>query len=279
MALNLAVVGQKSPALTFEYDWKAPVLYALGVGATDEELDLLYEGRGPKVLPSFAVVPGLQAIGGVFGALGADLTRVLHGEQQIVLHRPIPPSGKLSTVAEVTAIYDKGKSAVALIAARSSDSGGPLFDNVFTIFVRGEGGFGGERGPEAPKADPPDRAPDFEISETTERRQALLYRLSGDLNPLHADPAFAKMAGFERPILHGLCTYGYACRAVLRGAGGGEVARLRSLGARFTGVVMPGDTLTTRGWNGDDGRCLLTTSTQDGRVVLSSAIATLAPAR
>jgi acyl dehydratase len=278
MSLNLKLVGQKSAPIEFNYTWKDAVLYALGVGAKADELDFLYEGRGPKVLPTFAVVPSFASMIAVSADLGANPVMIVHGEQSIRLHRPIPPEGKLSTTSEVKGIYDKGKGALCVVEAKTVDEkGAPLFDNVFSIFVRGAGGFGGERGPEAVKADPPaDRAPDFEVVEATTPEQALLYRLSGDLNPLHADPGFAKMAGFDRPILHGLCTFGHAGRAILRGAAGGDPTRLVGFSARFAGVVFPGDTLTTRGWRIEANRYVVTTSTQDGRVVLSNAVAELA---
>jgi acyl dehydratase len=278
MAINLGIVGKKSEAIEFSYTWKDAVLYALGVGGKIDELDYLYEGRGPKVLPTFAVVPSFTSMIHVVGELGANPMMILHGEQKIALHRPIPSSGKLRTVSEVKGIYDKGKGALVVVDARSVDEKGePVFDNTFSIFVRGEGGFGGDRGPEAVKADPPARAPDFEIVEATSKEQALLYRLSGDLNPLHADPNFSKMGGFDRPILHGLCTFGHAGRAILRGACGGDAAKLRGFGARFAGVVFPGDTLTTRGWKTEKaGEYVVTVSTQDNRVVLSNAIAEVA---
>jgi acyl dehydratase len=230
------------------------------------------------VLPTFAVVPSFNAMITVVGDLGANPMMILHGEQKIILHRPIPPSAKLATTSEVKGIYDKGKGALVVVEARTSDDKGePVFDNVFSIFVRGEGGFGGERGPEAVKADPPaGRAPDFEVTEATTREQALLYRLSGDVNPLHADPNMAKLGGFDRPILHGLCTFGHAGRAILRGVCGGDATRLRSFGARFSGVVFPGDTLTTRGWKTADGTYVVTTTTQENKVVLSNAIAEVA---
>jgi acyl dehydratase len=227
------------------------------------------------VLPTFAVVPSFSAMIAVAGDLGVNPMMILHGEQKILLHRPIPPNGVLKTVSEVKGIYDKGKGALVVVEARTVDEKSePVFDNVFSIFVRGEGGFGGERGPEAVKADPPARAPDFEIAEPTTHEQALLYRLSGDVNPLHADPQMAKLGGFDRPILHGLCTFGHAGRAILRGACGGDAQRLKSFGARFSGVVFPGDTLTTRGWD-MGGQWFITTSTQEGKVVLSNAVAEL----
>jgi acyl dehydratase len=275
MAIKLDLVGKKSDPIPFAYNWKDVVLYALGVGGKVDELDFLYEGRGPKVLPTFAVVPSFTSMIAVAGDLGANPMMILHGEQKIILHRPIPSSGKLATTSEVKGIYDKGKGALVVVEAKTTDDKNePLFDNVFSIFVRGEGGFGGERGPEAVKADPPaGAAPDFEVVEATTREQALLYRLSGDVNPLHADPNMAKFGGFDRPILHGLCTYGHAGRAILRGACGGDPAKLRSFGARFAGVVFPGDTLTTRGWKTGDGKYVVTVTTQEGKVVLSNAIA------
>jgi acyl dehydratase len=273
MAINLALVGKTSDPIPFHYTWKDTVLYALGVGGKIDELDYLYEGKGPKVLPTFAVVPSFMSMITVAGNLGANPMMILHGEQKIILHRSIPPEAKLSTISEVKAIYDKGKGALVVVEARTSDDKNqPVFDNVFSIFVRGEGGFGGERGPEAQKADPPARAPDFEISEATQREQALLYRLSGDLNPLHANPDMSKLGGFDRPILHGLCTYGHAGRAILKGACGGDPTRLKSFAARFSGVVFPGDTLTTRGWK-ESGHWIVTTSTQENKVVLSNALA------
>ena len=278
MAIKMDLVGKKSAPIRHEYGWKDCVLYALGVGAKADELDYLFEMNGPKVLPTFAVVPSFNALISVAGDLGANPMMILHGEQKIILHRPIPPNGQFSTVAEVKGIYDKGKGALVLVEARTSDEKNePVFDNLFSIFVRGEGGFGGERGPEALKADPPEgKAPDFSFSEPTAGEQALLYRLSGDLNPLHASPQFAKMGGFDRPILHGLCTYGFAGRAVLKHACGGDPRRLKTFAARFAGVVFPGDTLTTQGWQIEPGRWVVQVKTQEGKIVLSNALAEVA---
>jgi acyl dehydratase len=273
MALKMDVIGKPSSPITHGYSWKDTVLYALGVGAKVSELDFLFEGQGPKVVPSFAVVPSFSAMIEVLTRVEANLMMVVHGEQKIVLHRPIPPGGQLSTVAVVKGIYDKGKGASILVTAETRDEQGePVFDNSFTIFVRGEGGFGGERGPEAVKADPLPRPADFSITETTAPEQALLYRLSGDVNPLHASPSFAKAAGFERPILHGLCTYGFATRAIVAGACGGDPARLKSFGARFAGTVLPGDTLTTSGWQVEPGSWIIETKVGE-RTVLSNATA------
>lgn len=278
MSIKLELLGQRSAPVPFDYTWRDVVLYALGVGATPDELDFLLELRGPRVLPTFAVVPSFFSMVGIAGDLGANLMMVVHGEQKIVLHRPIPPGGRLTTVSEVKAIHDKGKGAVVVVEAATRDEKGEhLFDNVFSIFVRGAGGFGGERGPEAQKIDPPTgRPPDFTLSQTTRPEQALLYRLSGDINPLHADPAFARLGGFDRPILHGLCTFGFAGRALIHGACGGDEQRLRSFAARFSAPVFPGDTLNTRGWRRDDGTVVLSVTTQDGRQVLANAVAEVA---
>jgi acyl dehydratase len=278
MAIKLDLVGKKSDAIPFSYTWRDTVLYALGVGAKADELDYLYEGRGPKVLPTFAVVPSFTSMITVAGDLGANPMMILHGEQKIIVHKQIAPNARLMTTSEVKNIYDKGKGALVVVEANTVDEKGErVFDNVFSIFVRGEGGFGGERGPEAVKADPPaGKAPDFEVVEATTKEQALLYRLSGDINPLHADPNMAKFGGFDRPILHGLCTFGHAGRAIIKGACGGDATKLKSFGARFAGVVFPGDTLTTRGWKDGDNRYVVTVSTQENKIVLSNAVAEIA---
>ncbi len=275
MAMVLDRVGQKSAPVKHTYGWKDVVCYALGVGAKLDELDCLFEKDGPKVLPTFAVVPAWPALEEAAASTGADPTKLLHGEHKIRLHRPIAPSGELETVAQVTGIYDKGKGALVTIHATTFDGKGePAFDNWFSAFVRGEGGFGGDRGPEALRADPPEgKAPDFSLTERTLPEQAALYRLSGDLNPLHISPQFAKKGGFDRPILHGLCTYGFAGRALLRHACGGDEKKLKSFAARFAGVVFPGDALTTEGWNIGPGTWVLRTRTQDGRVVLANSVA------
>lgn len=278
-ALDLGLVGKPGRPFELTYTWRDCVLYALGVGARlPDELPFLYEQRGPAVLPTFAVVPSFPAMADVLAQARADFSRVLHGEQSITLHRPIPAHGKLTTTATITGIYDKGKAALIVVACRTVDAQGThLFDNVSSIFLRGDGGFGGDRGPAPRDASPPEgRAPDFEVTEPTTPEQAALYRLSGDYNPLHIDPAVAGLMGFDRPILHGLCTYGHAGRAVLRHACGGEPARFRSLSARFSGVVMPGDALTTRGWRTAPGTYVIQVTRPDGAVVLGNAVAEVA---
>jgi acyl dehydratase len=279
-ALDLAQVGVPGRPFEHGYTWKDCVLYALGVGARlPDELPFLYEQRGPRVLPTFAVVPAFPCMVDALARVRASFAHALHGEQTIVLHRPIPPQGTLSTTATVTGIYDKGKGALVAIECRTVDAQGtPLFDSLWSIFMRGAGGFGGERGPAAREVELPARAPDFEVTETTSPEQAALYRLSGDINPLHIAPEVARAVGFERPILHGLCTYGHAGRALVRHACDGDVARLRSFSARFSGVVLPGDALTTRGWRADDGTHIVQVTRGDGAVVLSHGVAEVTPA-
>jgi acyl dehydratase len=279
MGINRDLVGKKSDPLTFQYGWKDAILYALSVGAKETELDFLVETRGPKVLPTFAVVPSFQALIQVVSNLGlANPLKALHGEQKVILHRPIPPEGKLTTVAEIKGIYDKGKGALVVVEAKTNDDKRePVFDNIFSIFCVGEGGFGGDRGPEAQIPEPPaGKAPDFKVTEASSREQALLYRLNGDFNPLHAEPQMAKMVGYPRPILHGLATFGFAGRAVLASACGGDLKKLHSFGARFAKPVFPGDTLTTEGWQVGTGQYAVRVVTQDGTPVLTNGLAEIA---
>jgi acyl dehydratase len=278
--LDLTQVGKPGRSFEHTYTWKDCVLYALGVGARlPDELPFLYEGRGPLVLPTFAVVPAMPSMADAMARARVSFAHVLHGEQRIILHRSIPPQGTLVTTATITGIYDKGKAALVLVECHTVDAQGtPLFDTVWSLFVRGAGGFGGERGPAARDVErPAGRPPEFQVTEATAPEQAALYRLSGDLNPLHIEPEFARGLGFERPILHGLCTYGIAGRAILRHACGGDPARLRSFTARFSGVVLPGDTLTTRGWRtdatGGPATHVIEVTRADGTPVLTHGVA------
>ncbi|MFJ7082064.1 MaoC/PaaZ C-terminal domain-containing protein [Streptomyces griseus] len=253
-----------------EIDWnhKDVQLYHLGLGAgipaTDpDELRYTLESR-LQVLPSFATVAGAGTA--AFGGMGAqgidvDLAAVLHGGQSVRVHRPIPVTGRAVQTSKVAAVYDKGKAAVIVLRTEAADDDGPLWTNDAQIFVRGEGGFGGERGP-SDRLAPPDRDPDRTVERTIREDQALLYRLSGDWNPLHADPAFAELAGFDRPILHGLCTYGMTLKAVADTLLDGDVSRIAAYRTRFAGVVFPGETLRIRMWT-EDGRVRVTVTAAD----------------
>jgi len=264
------------------WDHDRVILYHLGIGAgakpTDpNELEYCYE-RKLKVLPSFGVIPVFSALGSIAAIPGVQINfaLVLHGEQAIEIHKPLPPAAKIKSSARVAGIYDKGKAALIVleVASREADSGAPLFTNRFSIFARGEGGFGGDSGPKA-TIEAPDRKPDFEVESATLPQQALLYRLSGDKNPLHADPEFAKLGGFDRPILHGLCSYGVVCKAVVDAALGGDVTKVAGYAARFAGVVFPGETLVTSMWR-DGGRILVSAKTKErGTPVITNSAVTL----
>lgn len=257
------------------------ILYHLGVGAgvgkaTDaKELEYTYE-RNLKVLPSFAVIPVFGAIGGMNSVPGIDinLMMVLHGEQEVIIHRPIPTAAKVESAAKVAGIYDKGKAALIVMDVETKEVGGqPLFTNRFTIFARGEGGFGGEPGPKTAN-EAPSRAPDAVVESPTAPHQALLYRLSGDKNPLHCDPDFAKMAGFDTPILHGLCSFGVVCKAVVDKMLDGAVEKVAGYGARFAGVVFPGETIVTSMWK-EGNKIIIAAKTKerDTPVISNSALA------
>ncbi|MCK4178167.1 MaoC/PaaZ C-terminal domain-containing protein [Aciditerrimonas ferrireducens] len=266
--LSTAVVGRTFDPVTVRWKPEDVMLYALGVGATPEaELDFLYEGRGPKVLPTYGVIPGMRALGGLVGAVALDFLKVLHGEQGIVCHRPLPPEGTASVTGRIEAVWDKGSAAVVVVAAEVADEHGPLCTTRSSLFVRDAGGFGGERGPSGGPA-APERPPDHVHQTTTGPAQAALYRLSGDRNPLHIDPEVAKAAGFDRPFLHGLCTYGIVGRAVLAAACEGDPARFGGLEGRFAERVYPGDTVTTELWELDEGQLAVRARTPAG-VVLS----------
>ncbi len=269
--VDLSVIGKKTKPVIFEYTWKDVVLYALGVGASAEDLDFVYEGTpgGLKVLPSFCVVPAIRAYPNVGDRV--DFSRFLHGEQTIRLSGPLPPEGRFLVVGEVTDIYDKRKAAVYHIhVSGRTEDGSHSFDTYWVNFYVGAGGFGGDPGPKSEIVNPPkDTEADCTISNKVPENQAALYRLSGDLNPLHLVPDFARQGGFDRPILHGLCTYGFAVRAIVNGVLDGQVERLKGFRARFSSVVYPGDTLTTRCWI-RNGKVIAQVETERG-VALSNA--------
>ena len=263
-----------------EFSWTSSdiQLYHLGLGAGADPMDareLRYlVDDTPQVLPTFGNVavsfhvtepPKVQ-----FPGIDIELSKVLHASEAVSVPGPIPTSGTAKSVQRFTEIWDKGKAAVIVSESTVTDpSGTVLWTTKRSIFARGEGGFGGERGP-ASSNELPDRAPDIEIALPTLPQQALLYRLCGDRNPLHSDPAFAAAAGFDRPILHGQCTYGIGCKAIVDNVLDGDVSRVASYGARFAGVVFPGETLQANIWK-EDGKFIgvLTAPSRDNAVVLS----------
>lgn len=272
-------LGATFAPTSYEWDERDVILYHLGIGAgnpptSDSELRYTYEGD-LQVLPSFGTIPPFGTMMGLGSVDGFDinLAQVLHGEQEIELTEPVSDTGSVNQVGKVSAIYDKGKGALVVLEIESSDvnSGKVLFVNRSSIFLRGEGGFGGDPGPPAPNG-PPDTEPDVVVESATMPQQALLYRMSsGDLNPLHADPGFAMFAGFERPILHGLCTYGIALKAVADTVLDGDPSGISTYRARFSGVVYPGETVVTSIWETGDGILFAAETAERGEPVLTSA--------
>lgn len=248
MAFHREVIGKDFGPHEFSYGWKDVALYALASGATTDELDLLLETRGPKVLPTFSVVVALKPLHEALTQLGGNILTLVHGAQKCVIHRPLSPEGKLFTTCKVTGLYDKGKGALAYYLTKTvDDAGKPVFDTEWQIFYRGEGGFGGEKGPETPSYEvPAGQAPAHVVEMPTSPTQALLYRIaSNDLNPIHSDPQVASSVGFPKPILHGLATFAHAGRAVVQKLCGGDPDRLTQIEGRFSKPVFPGDTIVT----------------------------------
>jgi acyl dehydratase len=273
--------GARLPDSESAYTQEQVILYHLGLGAgenaTDpKELEYTYE-KNLKVLPSFAVIPAFGSMGGIGNIPGLqfNLALLLHGEQETILHEPLPTAAKLVTGAHIPEIYDKGKAALVILEseAKDAESGKPLFTNRFSLFIRGEGGFGGDSGPKAGNQ-APDRAPDGVIERKTLPQQALIYRLSGDKNPLHADPEFAKMGGFDKPIIHGLCSYGITCKAIVDEVLGGDVSRVSRYQARFAGVAFPGETYRVKYWKDGDQRILVEAESveRDAKIITNAVI-------
>lgn len=276
-------VGADLQGGSFSWTDADVILYNLGIGAGDpptspDELKYAYEAD-LKAVPAFGTIPPFEimmSVGSVEG-LDLDLASTLHGDQSLTVHSPIPTSGTVTQIGRIMDVYDKGRGALIVVEVESrlDKTGEPLFTNRSGIYVRGEGGFGGDTGPPASNR-APDRGPDHVVESATLPQQALLYRMaSGDKNPLHADPGFASFAGFERPILHGLCTYGIVNKAVVESALGGEPDRVGTYTARFTGHVFPGETLVTRIWEEDDSYLIAAATRERGKTVLANAAITV----
>jgi len=273
MALDHSLIGV--PSEPHERSWTSAdaLLYAIAVGAglgdPLNELEFTTEntaGIEQQVLPTFGVLVAAARTGRSLGTF--DRAKLVHAEQAFELRRPLPAAGTARVTSTVTGIYDKGSGALVVSenAAVDAATGEPLLSSTTSAFIRGEGGFGGDRGP-GESWTRPERDPDLRVTQPTRPEQALLYRLTGDRNPLHTDPKFAARGGFATPILHGLCTYGFTGRALLHGVCGGDPARFGSMSGRFSHPVLPGETLVTSIWR-DDGGALFQTAKKDGTVVI-----------
>ena len=273
--LDLSIIDRTYEPPPFEYDWKQCATYALGVGAGHQDLKYLWEGSPDFfVLPSFAVLPTMPIVMRALRDIRADFRTLVHGAQTIRTHGLIPREGILRSTGRVSEVQDKGKGAVVIIETETSDdSGRPIVDTKWMIFCRGQGGFGGPRGEssEILKAIDSEK-PLFQTTMKTSFEQALLYRLSGDLNPLHVDPALAEKVGFRAPILHGLCTYGFATRAIVEELCGGEPNRFRSFSARFSQEVYPGDSLEIKAFKTLEKNRFRLSATVGERTVLSNGL-------
>ena len=285
MPINPDSVGATSEPVESSWNSYDCLLYALGVGAgvtspTDFELEFTTENTSnteQKALPTNCVVLGGGLGGdGIMAKLGDfDPALLVHGEQGIKLHKPLPVEATVLSTGKIAGIYDKGKAALVVLETEAVDASdnSPLFTNIISLFLRGEGGFGGERGPSADDSKKrPERDPDDIVSYTTRLDQALLYRLNGDRNPLHTDPAFSSLGGFETPILHGLCTYGFTGRGLLHSVCGSDPARFLSMDGRFSSPVLPGETLDIKIWK-ESGEAFFQTCVGD-RIVLDNGYMT-----
>jgi acyl dehydratase len=279
MPLNPAAVGAVGDVRTMSWTSKDALLYAVGIGAGQNDLPFTTENTKEVqqvVFPTFAVVAGSGTTSQGKSAMAEigtfNWAMLVHGSQAITLHRPIPVEAEATVQDKVVAMYDKGKAAVVVTEAETKlKTGELLWTTRSSVFIRGEGGWDGERGPSGPQNEPPAKAPDHEVTLQTSPDQAFVYRLSGDRNPLHTDPSFAAIGGFDRPILHGLCSYGFTGRALLGALCNNDVTKFKHIEGRFSSPVMPGDALTVRMWNIGAGETVFTTSVGD-RVVIDQGL-------
>ncbi len=273
MPLNPDAVGTTSEPTEVSWTSKDTLLYAVGIGAGVDELAFTTEntaGVDQLVFPTYPVVLG--GGGSVMRDIGTfNPAMLVHGQQAVTLHRQIPVEGTASVVGTLVAMYDKGKAAVVVTESTATMDGMPLYTTRSSAFIRGEGGWGGERGPSGPVNEAPERDPDHVVTYQTSPDQALVYRLSGDRNPLHSDPSFAAMGGFDRPILHGLCSYGFTGRALLHTLCNSDPVRFHHVEARFASPVFPGEALTVRMWDLSPTEAVFTTSVDD-RVVIDQGL-------
>ena len=274
MALNLETVGKVWGPYEFSYTDRDLIIYALGIGFAKESLEYVYEGaKDFKAFPTYGVILPSNAGAQAFLSTKANFAMVVHGEQALQIHNPLPRSATVFTSACLEGIYDKESGAAIVMRLETKDkSGNPLCTNWMTAFVRGAGGFGGAAQPKKEIPAVPAKDPDFVFEGPTGIDQAALYRMSGDLNPLHIDPAVAKAVGFKEPILHGLCTYGVVCRRFVKEVFQGDSGKLKSYSARFSSPVIPGETLQIKVWEARPNLFLLEVYNTKGEAVLRNGV-------
>lgn len=281
--ISSALVGSPLEPINVSWGPDHTQLYALAVGADpfdENDLQYAYEGRGPKVLPLYPVVKVAEIMAGALANVNVDRAMILHGEQAIKIRRPLPPTFNGTAKGTISQVWDKGKAAVLGVNTVFEDANGPLVEMDISIFVRGAGGFGGERGPSAKDTAvaAPDRAPDVIKEYTVAQNQAALYRLCGDRMLQHIDPDFAKRGGSPKPFLHGLCTYSISGRHIIKGLCGGDETRLMSMTGRFAQQVWMGDQIVTKMWVHGEGQAVVVVENQNGEVVLNQCKVEFKPA-
>ncbi len=272
-ALNLQAAGAKVGPFEQAYTWKDVALYALAVGADHEDLAYLLD-PSPTVLPTWGVIPAFEPVFAALEKTGGDLVQLLHSGQRTELVKPFPASGVMSTTAEVLGIWDMRVGALLQIETQTSVAGELHARTRWSLLVRGAGGFESARPPALLRTKPPkDAAPAYSETWQTSPSQALLYRLTGDVNPIHARPEVAQAAGFERPILHGLCSYGFAARVALKQLAGDDPMRFKAFDARFTAPVLPGQTLVTSGYVIEPGKAAVAVRVHEtGELAIANAL-------
>jgi acyl dehydratase len=274
MSLNLDSVGKTWGPYEFSYSERDLIIYALGIGFTKDNLEYVYEGsKDFKAFPTFGVILPSNAGAEAFLSTKANFAMVVHGEQTLLVHNAPPKGGAVQTTATLEGVYDKGSGGLIVMRFDSRDKGGtPVCTNWVSAFVRGAGGFGGPAQPKKDVPAIPSQSPDMVFEAPTEVNQAALYRMSGDRNPLHIDPAIAKMVGFKEPILHGLCTYGVVCRRFVQEVFKGDAGNLKSYSARFSTPVIPGEKLQVKVWRANSNLFLLEVFNGKGEAVIRNGV-------
>jgi acyl dehydratase len=272
MPLDPEAVGAVGDLVSVSWTSADALLYAVSLNFGAGDLEYTTEnsvGVAQRVVPTFPVVVGGRAASAMNKIGTYNPAQLVHGQQSVTLHKPVPVAATVTLQQKVAAMYDKGTAAVVVLQTTATDEadGMPMYTSMTSLFIRGEGGWGGDRGPSGPQNVPPDRAPDHQITYQTSPDQALIYRLNGDRNPLHSDPSFAASGGFARPILHGLCTYGFTARGLLATICDADSTRFRHIEGRFTSPVVPGEALVVSAWNVAEGEAVFSTAVGD-RVVI-----------